>query len=499
VNHADFIVQITAEADQPGDSAEPKALIAALANEDTPINALSDMERGHQFFELFYSEFPFVRDSRFTNRSLRPEERAQWQGLIRWIIQELRAWRLSDDPRCGKLVAIFIAIDASDWTNTIWAKLPDDIGKNNELAEILKKLIASFAVTFTSRGGVEPIWEREAVDAFVQADTQGDWAVIGEKWKLFGRTAFPGVFQTHAVRCLFRYRLNNLVEGLAGLRQTAVSMQVADVLKTEQLLTLAVASENPYVQFGCAYQAISGSPRPPALNAGEEQLMTQLLLKVVKDETRWAAWMKAFNAYPVRYPALQAALGHTLASASATAIDAYVNSLAIYPKPAKPDENRRLVATCLQAFSTVAESEKRKVLWTRAHERWTAWQFNCGKGDQHLFEINWSDLDYALVGYACECMDEAERDQVMKSILHEIQAIDNRWYPSLTDIITAWNCLLSRFQPYAYASQVVGKKEEWLSETKTYWPFVPSANVYFMMKYGIRSEIPATQSAPPTQ
>ena len=44
---------------------------------------------------------------------------------------------------------------------------------------------------------------------------------------------------------------------------------------------------------------------------------------------------------------------------------------------------------------------------------------------------------------------------------------DGDWHPSLTDIITNWNRLLSRLHPYALASAVAKNGEDWLTETKT--------------------------------
>jgi hypothetical protein len=83
---------------------------------------------------------------------------------------------------------------------------------------------------------------------------------------------------------------------------------------------------------------------------------------------------------------------------------------------------------------------------------------------------NWSDLDYAVVGYALECMTEAARSEAMESIRHQISALENHWYKSFSDIITAYNRLVSQFQPYAHASLVARNDGDWLPETNTYLP-----------------------------
>jgi hypothetical protein len=100
-----------------------------------------------------------------------------------------------------------------------------------------------------------------------------------------------------------------------------------------------------------------------------------------------------------------------------------------------------------------------------------------------MFWISWCDLDYALVGYACECMDDTDRNNVIQAIRKDLETVDKSWHSSLTDVITDWNRLLSRLQPYAYASLVAKSAKDWLTENKTCLPFDPSTNEYITMKY----------------
>lgn len=51
------------------------------------------------------------------------------------------------------------------------------------------------------------------------------------------------------------------------------------------------------------------------------------------------------------------------------------------------------------------------------------------------------------------------------------------------DIVTAYNCLLSEFHPYAHASKIARGGGDWLAEAATYMPFGPSLNEYVAMMY----------------
>jgi hypothetical protein len=113
------------------------------------------------------------------------------------------------------------------------------------------------------------------------------------------------------------------------------------------------------------------------------------------------------------------------------------------------------------------------------------WNFNQADPNQHLTEICWSNLDYAVIGYACECLDDAGRKAALETIGLKITTIEDAWHPSVTDLMSEWNRLLSRFQPYARASSIAGSGEDWLTENQTFLPFDKTQNWYAVMKFNV--------------
>lgn len=264
-------------------------------------------------------------------------------------------------------------------------------------------------------------------------------------------------------------------------------MQVAGALTVEQRLGLAIASDNPYIQFSCAQKTLSHWPKQSQLPLREQQFLTNLLLKVAKESARWKAWMEVFNSYPLRYPALQVALGNALAVAPESAVEAYVSSIRLHSTRlhSTPGESRRHVAECLRAFRGAAKRERCSMLWTCAYQRWSAWRFDLDRPGKYLFDISRSELDYAVVAYATECMGDAGRGQALGAICNELSVLDNRWYASLQDCVTEWNRLLSQFQPYAHAMSAIAAGEDWLTESKIYRPFDESKEVYLKMMFSV--------------
>jgi len=476
--------QIVAQALLPGEAKAPNALLAEIAAGKHSIDGLSNHDVTNQIFHAFYSEFDFLR-SAGVSAPLQPQESDLWTGLLRWLIQELREWRAANDRSTAKLAAIIVVSQASDIQAQLWGALPNDIQSNTDLLGAFKLLVSSFSVQFASTDAARtPIWESEAVEEFKKADAAGDWAKIGLLWRPFEHVARPNVLQRQVVRALFRYDLNGLVEASGKLNETAVAMQVSEILKVQQRLDLATASPSPYIQFASVYQTISRSQGTQALSLAEIASMERLLGLVAADAPRWAGWMQFFNAYPVRYPLLQVPLGRCLASAPNTAIEPYLNAVILYPSPVtSPVLGGDEIANCLREFRSTAPLDRRKSLWTLAHQRWLDWGFDRANRDTHLLAVSRSQIDYALVGYACECMDQAGRERAIDDVRKRLERVDDTWHPSSTDVVTAWNRLLSEMQPYAHARNVVASGQDWLPTTQYSLPFDPAQNRYLAIKY----------------
>jgi len=370
-----------------------------------------------------------------------------------------------------------------------------------DLVERLKEVVRSFRLTLSAPAGQSaPIWEHEAVQQYEAADARGDWAVVGNSLRIFERQMFSHLPLTQSVRCLNRCGLSHLVDASVAMRQTIAAIQVAAALHVHERLRLAGASENPYIQFGCAYETLSGRQAADRFSADEQLLMEQLLVNVAAVPDRWAGWMRAFNAIPARFRALQVPLGRAMARTPEAAGAAYVDAITLFCSPAaatRPDQHagRRAIAECLSAFRAEASLERRIVLWTAAHHRWSAWNFDERNSNTHLFAVCWSDLDYASIGFACECMAEGDRLAAMNAIREKLRSIDLRWHESISDIISAWNRLLSQFQPYARASQLAATAGDWSSEKQVVLPFDPATSRYLMLKYRIPEMTPPVAPA----
>jgi hypothetical protein len=484
-NMHDVLSEVLNEASKPGGELEPSGLLLAIADQDDPIWALANIDQANILFREFAQEFGFVPTVNVTGKPLVSEDRTRWIKLIRWLTREVAGWRDHADPRRDKLVAIFVVTQSCDFENILWGKLPDHVGANTELNDALERMLSSSTVEFGFRQSSSvPVWEREAVETFRRADEKSDWVGIASECRRFENAFLSNVLLVQIVRYLYRYAFSQLVRALSRVRQTPLAMQIAAAVSAEQRLYLANEGGNPYVQFSCTYQTLSGHPKPRQLDLKARQLLTELLVKVANHEARWIAWMEIFNLHPLRYPALQVALGQALAVVKDEAVRGYINSIYLSAAITKPEESRDCVADCLREFQKVATTERRAVLWALAHERWLAWRFDQATRGSHVSQIKWSELDYAVVAYAVECMNEDEGAKAREAITDKLKLLDSGWHESLLHCVSEWSRLLSQFQAYAHASHAIQTGEDWLPKSRTYHP-AGSISEYLTIMFAI--------------
>jgi hypothetical protein len=465
---------------QSGEVAAPDELLALLADEENPLAALADRDKGNALFAAFNNQFGFISINRVRRQPYSPENLERWAALIRWIAGEFRDWRLADDPKRARLVAVIVAAQSCDGDKEFWTALWDDFGAGTEMVRAMADLIAGLNVQISTLGlRGRAISEAEEVERFHRADAAGDWATVADCLTRAG-PMFPSALVNQAVRCANRFGFELLVAAVAGLRQALAAIQIANALSVADRLRLAIASENPYVRFICLFRTVLQQPGVPQLSRAEEDLVRQLLLTVADDRKQWRLWMQAFNRFPTRYPLLQSPMGRALASAPEAAVAAYVDSINLsIPTP----QTRHCVAGCCRVFKAAADQARRRLLWTLAFERWSAWDFSGLGRDKHLVNITASELDFAVVGYAVECLDETQRGEAMAGIARELVIVDDEWHASFSDCLTAWNRLLSRFQPYAHAASAVASGADWLAEGRHYYFFDPQSEHYLTMMY----------------
>ncbi|WP_322065146.1 hypothetical protein [Burkholderia ubonensis] len=449
--HSSIMPTLFQDSKADGPLSGPAKLLDRIQNLENPLQSMGGPDRGTAIFSLLAEDFGFVALGRTVPDQLTAENRARWVSLLRWLWQGLESWRASADPKYRQLAALFAVADYCNFRAAEWAAMPDSVGDNSELMDKLVELHGRFASSFVAPAGArEPLWERETVDRFARAEKENDWLTVSELWRVFENSVYVNSFQTQLVNCLCRFDSYRLSAAFAGIDSFVTAFVSASALTIRDRLNVSVQTGNAKVRFAGVFSVLHEWPRIKTLGEDEQSLLTSTLAVAATDEREWGKWMAVFNRFPVRYPVMQAALGRALTACPDASLQAYVDSVHLFANSAG---SRDAIGACLHAFAASASPDRRRLMWTLAFERWSEWNFGVVEGP-HMFEIAWSEFDYAIVAYCLECLDEESRRKKQHAIVREIYTVEDRWHRSFTDFVTERNRLLSILQPYAHADHV---------------------------------------------
>lgn len=481
--HNPIAMAITASA-IPGREFVPTKLLAIMNAEPNPASTINDLDRGTAQFDAIRQEFGFVHIHRVTGKAPSDHDIQRLAALMRWLLKEFQGWNPHSDPNRGRLATLFVITADCNQDGDFWPLFASSIRANPELVTESETRIGSLIATPTiSSLSRTPTSDQEILDRFNAADRSGDWTTIASDWHSFGDLIYPDSFISQSVRYLHSVAPDALRRAADKLRQMAPAMLLLQSLTVNESLSLALTSTNAHLEFGALLRLCQQRRhQSECAGQGEESLLTQVFLKVASDSARWRQWMRALNRYPIRYPRLQRPLGRALATVPDTALQAYIDVIELTTL----GTGRAVVADCLRSFNSIAAPERRKMLWHLAHKRWSDWQFGKNEEQASLVQIGYSQLDYAVVGYAIECMNTQQRTEKKADLIAELSALPDAWHASAAHFMQGVYRILSFYQPYAYAQQI-GLHDDWLMEGRYMLPFDPQTDHYHSKVYKLRT------------
>jgi hypothetical protein len=479
MTHA-VLADVLADARNPGPASGPRDLLAALAAIDRPMELLTNWDRCQTLCSAFSEEYSFIQLARAAGVRPGLADMQKWSALLRWMLEELTGWNPASDPHQRTLAAVFVAGTMSDIDHELWRLLPSPFGANQRLVVTLQAMLKSCKVSIDAPLHIRtPISTKEAIDRFAAANAAKEWKEIDECLRGFGDYNSASLLQAQAARILARCGTNDLLTVLSGIDEALLAASFVDAIWDEDTyLALAVDCTSAHFEFAALRGAVNRRGHPPPI----VQTLERLLIKMSADPVWRRDLMDVFNRYPVRYPRLQEALGRALAKGPLEAMEAYVEAIQLNSF-AINDPGRENVATCLRAFQAHANLNQREAMWRLAYDRWSAWDFGRSNPDTHLLQIGASLLDYAIAGYAIECLGVNAAMQARIDIVTKALNLHQNWYLSSSAMVTDWNRSLTSLQPFAHAEHVLANNnEDWLCVARNYLP-VDTQTDYLKLKY----------------
>jgi hypothetical protein len=468
------------EASKPGDVVVPDRLLRAAEADLAPIAALSDMERSNALFVALTEGFEFFAFIRATQKLPTKDTQDKLVSLLRWVIHACHNWTQESDPKRAVITSIFVITRYCENGGPIWRTISAEVA-NDDLQRELSYLLANSKLEFGLQDlGRSPAADRIELDRLKKADEEGDWQWLAERLRWVDLRMVPTTFVNQAVQYLLRFDRKGLVAAASAARQTIYLLQILEPLSDIEGCDLAVDSNNVYCEFAAMYKAslTRNAREDPGDSPERQKALSCLIEKVGRDSTKWDHWMLTFNRHPMWFSRAALALGQALAELPESAFSAYIDSIVLTTMRSR---GREVVAETLGAFRGLANLTKRQMMWTLAHERWKLWNFGTGDVGIALINTAHSEVDYALVGYAIECITDAARQQELEAIRSELSALELTWFKDVSAFGKAKNVLLSRFQPYAHAAL---EPDNWLA-ANNYTPVNAEKDRYAALAFGV--------------
>ncbi|QQX92688.1 hypothetical protein IGS75_14815 (plasmid) [Gluconobacter sphaericus] len=479
---SEILAEAIAASGQSGDMAAPNILLELTNGLNSPLTTMGSRDGAHSIFTRLKEDLGFVKLMRSSRLPISEDQKEKLTGSVRWLIGMLSDWRGAGDPKQAKLVAMIAVAAWLDENGILWSLMPDKIAQNQELGQFfknsLKRVHFQIEVAKSSRS---PIVDTEQMAEVAAAEAERNWPEL----RYFAEDTHWGVHSNvllrQSVMLLNRFFPNHLTQVGQTVSQIGIAMTMMTAVSLCDALKIAAKAENDFLQFASVCRIFNVHDRVSPLNTAQEDALDALLKLVVKDAPRWAAWMLAFAAHPYRASQMQPAIGRCLALADEAALRAYVDAICLEPNWLGRDE----VKTCLDAFANRVPLERRQAAWTMAFARWSKWNFNVSEDHSSPIEITLSNIDFAIVGYAVECLTPAEREKHIADLLCMVERAEHVWHKSQLQFMRYIYRILSNAQPFIHARECSDDRDKWLWSKNGKYFFSHLDDPYWRLRCGI--------------
>ena len=473
-----FWEQLISGAESVGSPSGPVNLVEALKETDDPFRVGGPSKADTDLSLADRQNLGLVYAYRHDPAQMPSDARTVWLDLLAWMTAKLRNEETIPNT---ELAAILSVAQAFSKDTLIWERLPEDCFTNH-IGDRMKALLS--AVDWGAGINGDPlahITERELLAAFENADENEDWAGLERHWRSIAPSVESNLFVNLAASYLAHYPFGQteLANVLNRSNSVLSILGVIGALSADQLAEVASLANSNRGRFTLVQSLSFKHKSCAALSEVGMKALVALFQELQKDDEEWKKWMVALGRYPVRFKALQTALGRSLVNSSVEAKQTWINTLELTTSRSK---NCVAVTACLKAFAALANLRERKELWRLAYERWDEWEFR-SFGQNRLTEIAVSELDYALYGYVAENLTPAERLAALKTAFDEMNTVSKAWHSDGLKFSSKWYRALSHWQLIAYGNDIASDAAPWDLPNYIKLPFDPKLDRFQAMTY----------------
>lgn len=405
----------------------------------------------------FFNEFPSIYD--YLRRGVKPTEKefVEWVSLFAWFKRQLAEWTKQNDDKDIYLTALLLISDffqAYTPQKSLWRLLPDDFSTSEEIVSNLVNLLAGVQISDYEATMMQ-------CPELKLAEDSGDWLAMDEALHSLDFPA-PTLFQKSATEFLEKFSPLGLQKAASSHKQILVVLHQQMLMSKTRALRAASKTNNTLFRFATLSSLLTrGCSDSDRVESSD---LVDFLNAVSQNPHEWLMAVKMMNATPDRWSELSGAISSFLASSDAAALKVFFSSVVIKSCSARKAANERKQFTAfLKAFYEQAPKEFRELAFSVLHEKWLEWCFETKQEGKNLFEVNSSNIDFALIVYAKEYFELSRLLEVIDKLEKEIWSLHLRWFKSVLSCKTMWFMLRSKLIVYQSARDV-GSVSDWTGD-----------------------------------
>lgn len=396
----------------------------------------------------FFYEFPSIYN--YVRRGVKPTENelVEWVSLFAWFKRQLAGWAKQNDDKDIYLTALLlISVFLQDYTprKSLWALLPEDFSASEEIVSNLGDLLAGVQISDYET-------TMKQCPELKLAEDAGDWLGMDEALHSLNFPA-PTLFQQSATEFLEKFSPLGLQKAASSHKQILVILHQQILMSKSRALRAASDTDNALFRFATLSSLLTRGRADS--DRVESSDLVGFLNAVSQHPHEWLMAVKMMNAIPDRWSEFSGVISSFLASCDTAVLRVFFSNVIIKSYNArKASDERKKFTEFLKAFHNQAPSESREIAFSILHEKWLAWCFETKHEGKYLFELNSSNIDFALVVYAKEFLEITRLLELIDKLEKEIGSLHLRWFKSVLNCKTTWLMLHSKLIVYQRARDV---------------------------------------------
>ncbi len=408
-------------------------------------------------------EFPFLRNMIALGVLPDSAAAAAWESAIRWLLSTLKNWDSSEVNSINKLRALLSAVMALD------ANLTGLSGVAAQIAASSSQLTAGLQRLIESTDAHPGFNDQRFPELRQQIESWARSRNLERLWHMIPHmNVFPAPDFWTAVVFMYHADETALASVIERRNDVLFSLMICTVLGT-QVIAFASRVNN----FAFKYVSVANLRHDRLAGPLQGSLQALLLQVAQTSDEDWTAWMQALFKFPGNNSSLDSALAAVLQHLSQRHWMAFFKGISLNHshRTAVP------VANILIPFANSANTGEKTLMWTMVYQVWSDWSYGRHESDSAMFAPAACALDFPVaLYYASLPMNECLAEE--SNLLEAIETVEQKWFNSVTDLVTERNRLKSRLRLVQHGIELKNGSTQVLPP-----PIQPDADLYTRTRY----------------